>query len=63
MSKDRVMQELQRFGGAMYTPVILFAFFGLTVAISIICKNTMLLGCRKVNDVTPEKIIRKRPHR
>lgn len=21
------------------------------------------LGCRKVNDVTPEKIIRKRPHR
>ena len=44
MSKDRVMQELQRFGGAMYTPVILFAFFGLTVAISIICKNTMLLG-------------------
>ena len=44
MSKDRIMQELQRFGGAMYTPVILFAFFGLTVAISIICKNTMLLG-------------------
>ena len=44
ISKDRVMQELQRFGGAMYTPVILFAFFGLTVAISIICKNTMLLG-------------------
>ena len=44
IKKDRVMQELQRFGGAMYTPVILFAFFGLTVAISIICKNTMLLG-------------------
>ncbi len=44
LSKDRVMQELQRFGGAMYTPVILFAFFGLTVAISIICKNTLLLG-------------------
>lgn len=44
IKKDRVMQELQRFGGAMYTPVILFAFFGLTVAISIVCKNTMLLG-------------------
>lgn len=44
IKKDRVMQELQRFGCAMYTPVILFAFFGLTVAISIVCKNTMLLG-------------------
>ena len=44
IKKDRVMQELQRFGGAIYTPVILFAFFGLTVAISIVCKNTMLLG-------------------
>ena len=28
----------------MYTPVILFAFFGLTVAVSIVCKNTGLLG-------------------
>ena len=37
IKKDRVMQELQRFGGAMYTPVILCAFFGLTDAISIIC--------------------------
>ena len=44
INKDRVMQEMQRFGGAMYTPVILFAFFGLTVALSIICKNEMMLG-------------------
>lgn len=43
-NKDRVMQELQRFGGAMYTPVILFAFFGLTVALSIIFSNTGLFG-------------------
>ena len=35
---------MQRFGGTMYTPVILFAFFGLTVAVSIVCKNTELLG-------------------
>ena len=27
ISKDRLMQGMQRFGGAMYTPVILFAFF------------------------------------
>ncbi len=44
VSKDRVMQGMQRFGGAMYTPVILFAFFGLTVALAIICKNEGLLG-------------------
>lgn len=43
-NKDRVMQELQRFGGAMYTPVILFAFFGLTIALSIIFSNTGLFG-------------------
>ena len=44
ISKDVFMQNMQRFGGAMYTPVILFAFFGLTVAVSIVCKNTGLLG-------------------
>ncbi|MBQ7496373.1 MAG: PTS transporter subunit EIIC [Selenomonas sp.] len=44
ISKDRLMQGMQRFGGAMYTPVILFAFFGLAVAISIVCKNEGLLG-------------------
>ena len=44
ISKDRLMQGMQRFGGAMYTPVILFAFFGLAVALSIICKNESLLG-------------------
>lgn len=44
LNKDVMMQNLQRFGGAMYTPVILFAFFGLTVAVSIICKNEGLFG-------------------
>lgn len=38
------MQKFQRFGGAMFTPVILFSFFGLTVSLSIICKNQDLLG-------------------
>ncbi|MGP1575857.1 alpha-glucoside-specific PTS transporter subunit IIBC [Selenomonas sp.] len=44
LSKDVFMQNMQRFGGAMYTPVILFAFFGLTVAVSIVCKNPGLFG-------------------
>lgn len=44
LNKDRIMQAMQRFGGAMYTPVILFAFFGIMVAVSIVCKNEGLLG-------------------
>lgn len=44
LNKEQMMQGMQRFGGAMYTPVILFAFFGLTVALSIICKNEGILG-------------------
>lgn len=44
LNKDRIMQAMQKFGGAMYAPVILFAFFGLTVALSIVCKNEGLLG-------------------
>ena len=44
MSKDVVMQNVQRFGGAMFTPVLMFGVFGLIVAISILCKNPMILG-------------------
>ena len=44
ISKENLMQGMQRFGGAMYTPVIFFAFFGLAVAVSIICKNEGILG-------------------
>jgi len=43
-NKDKIMQGMQKFGGAMYAPVILFAFFGLTVALSIVCKNEGLFG-------------------
>lgn len=43
-SKDVVMQKIQRFGGAMFTPVIMFGVFGIFVAISILCKNPMILG-------------------
>jgi len=44
INKDVVMQNMQRFGGAMFTPVILFSFFGIMVSLSIICKNPDLLG-------------------
>lgn len=43
-NKDVVMQKIQRFGGAMFTPVIMFGVFGIFVAVSILCKNPMILG-------------------
>lgn len=42
-NKDVVMQKVQRFGGAMFTPVLMFGVFGIIVALSILCKNPMVL--------------------
>lgn len=39
-----MMEKFQRFGGAMFTPVLLFSFSGLMVALAIICKNPMIMG-------------------
>ncbi|MDF2564439.1 MAG: system, alpha-glucoside-specific subunit [Massilibacillus sp.] len=44
INKDVVMQNVQRFGGAMFTPVILFSFFGIMVSLSIIFKNPDIVG-------------------
>lgn len=44
LDKDIIMQKIQRFGGAMFTPVLLFGVFGIIVAISILCKNPMIFG-------------------
>ncbi len=38
------MQKIQRFGGAMFTPVLLFSFSGIMVALSILFKNPDLMG-------------------
>nr|WP_196594802.1 alpha-glucoside-specific PTS transporter subunit IIBC [Pectinatus sottacetonis] len=38
------MQKVQRFGGAMFTPVLLFTFFGIMAALSILFKNTAIMG-------------------
>lgn len=37
-------EKLQRFGGAMFTPVLLFAFAGLILSISIMFQNPLLVG-------------------
>lgn len=39
-----MMEKVQRFGGAMFTPVLLFSFSGLMVSLAIICKNPLLVG-------------------
>ena len=39
-----MMQKLQRFGGAMFTPVLLFAFSGIILAIAIMLQNTLIVG-------------------
>lgn len=37
-------QKIQRFGGAMFTPVLLFAFAGIMVGLATIFKNTQIMG-------------------
>lgn len=39
-----MMQKLQRFGGAMFTPVLLFAFSGLMVGITTVMQQPMIFG-------------------
>lgn len=39
-----MMQKIQRFGGAMFTPVLLFAFGGIMAGISTVCMNEAILG-------------------
>jgi len=38
------MQKIQRFGGAMFTPVLLFSFSGIMVALAILFKNADIVG-------------------
>src|SRR5690349_6722238 len=39
-----MMEKVQRFGGAMMTPVLLFSFAGLMLALTIVLNNPMLVG-------------------
>lgn len=39
-----MMQKIQRFGGAMFTPVLLFAFAGIMAGISTVCMNEQIIG-------------------
>lgn len=39
-----MMKKIQRFGGAMFTPTLLFAFAGIMVGFSIVFQNQSIMG-------------------
>ena len=39
-----MMQKIQKFGGAMFTPVLLFSFAGVMVGIGTLCTTEAVLG-------------------
>lgn len=39
-----MMQKIQRFGGAMYTPAILFAFSGIVVGLGTLFTTEAIFG-------------------
>lgn len=39
-----MMKKIQKFGAAMFTPVLLFAFAGITVAVALLFKNPQIVG-------------------
>lgn len=39
-----MMEKLQRFGGAMFTPVLLFAFNGIVLSLAIAMQNELIVG-------------------
>ena len=51
------MQKFQRFGGAMMTPVLLFAFVGLVLSLTIILGNPAIVGDIAQEGTTWTKII------
>jgi len=42
--KGSMMQKIQRFGGAMFTPVLFFAVFGIIVGFATLFKNNLVFG-------------------
>lgn len=42
--REIMMQKIQRFGAAMFTPVLLFSFSGIMVALAILFRNQDIIG-------------------
>lgn len=41
---NKIMEKIQRFGGAMYTPVLLLTFAGIMVGISTVFQTQVVMG-------------------
>lgn len=41
---SKAMQAMQRFGGAIFTPVLFFVYSGIIIALSILFTNTAIMG-------------------
>ncbi len=50
--KGTFMQKVQRFGGAMFTPVLFFAVFGIIVGTATLFKNSLVFGAIAEPDTT-----------
>ena len=49
---NKLMQKIQRFGGAMFTPVLLFAFSGIVVGIATVFQSEVIMGSLAAPDTT-----------
>lgn len=54
--KSTLMQKVQRFGGAMFTPVLFFAIFGIIVGFATLFKNNLVFGSLADPDTTWYKV-------
>lgn len=45
-----MMQKIQRFGGAMFTPILLFAFPGIMLGIGTLCQTEAIFGALAAQD-------------
>ncbi len=54
--KGTLMQKIQRFGGAMFTPVLFFAIFGIIVGFSTLFKNSLVFGDLALPDTAWYKV-------
>lgn len=42
--RNLMMQKIQKFGGAMFTPVLLFAFAGVIIGVGTLCTTEVIVG-------------------
>ena len=47
-----MMQKIQKFGGAMFTPVLLFAFAGIVVGLGTLFTTEIIVGPIAAKDTT-----------